>query len=66
MKYEPMKSKMMRLRMACNEIIEREREDLSDMADPNCYGAGWSSGAINAAEEIIACLAEEEAESNVR
>jgi hypothetical protein len=50
-----------RLREACHEIIEREREDLADMADPNCYGAGYCAGSIAVAREVLALLDEDDA-----
>jgi hypothetical protein len=50
-----------RLREVCHEIIEREREDLADMADPNCYGAGYCAGSIAVAREVLECLDEEAA-----
>jgi len=51
-----------RIAEAAHEIIEREREDLTNMDDPNCFGAGYAHGAISAAKEILDCLNEEEPE----
>lgn len=47
-----------RFREALEEIRSRETEEMSDMSDPNCYGAGYSSGMIAAADELIMCLEE--------
>ena len=47
--------------VACRQMIEREREERSDIKDMNCYGAGYCDGMIAAARELLACL-EEDAE----
>lgn len=52
---------LQRITEAAHEIIEREREELADMDDPNCFGAGWSQGAISTAKEILDCLNEDQA-----
>lgn len=49
-----------RLREACMEVRLREREELFDIKDMNCYAAGYCSGMIAAVDELLACLDEED------
>ncbi len=41
-----------------DDIRTRESEELADIDDPNCYGAGHCSGAIAAVDTVIAFLRE--------
>ena len=44
---------------ACMDIRLRERETLFDIKDMNSFAAGYCSGKIASADELLACLEEE-------
>ena len=44
------------LRKDLREALEEERDSRSEIKDPNCYGAGWSDGTIEAFEFVLSRL----------